>query len=108
MESTISLDCKKVCKFGKSTYSTTLYAHVIFYKFSNYHANNLTQIFCGLCFLPFYFNSRLCTSHLFSHSCYYMTRSQVTGWNPVEGFTKSSCGKLKLGGTLPASNSRKG
>jgi hypothetical protein len=37
-----------------------------------------------------------------------MTRSQVTGWNPLEGFTKSSCGKLRLGGTLPASNSRKG
>jgi hypothetical protein len=37
-----------------------------------------------------------------------VTRSQVTGWNPLEGFTKSSCGKLKLGGTLPASNSRKG
>jgi hypothetical protein len=37
-----------------------------------------------------------------------MTRSQVMGWNPLEGFTKSSCRKLKLGGTLPASNSRKG
>jgi hypothetical protein len=37
-----------------------------------------------------------------------MTRSQVTGWNPLEGSTKSSCGKLRLGGTLPASNSRKG
>jgi hypothetical protein len=37
-----------------------------------------------------------------------LTRSQVTGWNPLEGFTKSSCGKLKLGGTLPAPNSRKG
>jgi hypothetical protein len=37
-----------------------------------------------------------------------MTRSQVMGWNPLEGFTKSSCGKLRLGGTLPASNSRKG
>ncbi len=37
-----------------------------------------------------------------------MTRSQVTGWNPLEGSTKSSCGKLKLGGTLPTSNSRKG
>jgi len=37
-----------------------------------------------------------------------LTRSQVTGWNPLEDFTKSSCGKLRLGGTLPASNSRKG
>jgi hypothetical protein len=37
-----------------------------------------------------------------------LTRSQVTGWNPLEGLTKSSCGKLRLGGTLPASNSRKG
>jgi hypothetical protein len=37
-----------------------------------------------------------------------VTRSQVTGWNPLEGFPKSSCGKLRLGGTLPASNSRKG
>jgi hypothetical protein len=37
-----------------------------------------------------------------------VTRSQVTGWNPLEGFTKSSCGKLRLGGTLPASNSKKG
>jgi len=37
-----------------------------------------------------------------------MTHSQVTGWNPLKGFTKSSCGKLILGGTLPASNSRKG
>jgi hypothetical protein len=35
-------------------------------------------------------------------------RSQVTGWNPLEGSTKSSCGKLRLGGTLPASNSKKG
>ncbi len=39
---------------------------------------------------------------------WHVTRSQVTGWNPLEGSTKSSCGKLKLGGTLPASNSRKG
>ncbi len=38
----------------------------------------------------------------------HVTRSQVTGWNPLEGFTKSSCGKLRLGGTLPASNSKKG
>jgi hypothetical protein len=38
----------------------------------------------------------------------WLTRSQVTGWNPLEGSTKSSCGKLRLGGTLPASNSRKG
>jgi hypothetical protein len=30
-----------------------------------------------------------------------LTRFQVTGWNPLEGFTKSSCGKLRLGGTLP-------
>jgi hypothetical protein len=37
-----------------------------------------------------------------------LTRSQVTGWNPLEGLTKSSCGKLRLGGTLSASNSRKG
>jgi hypothetical protein len=37
-----------------------------------------------------------------------LTRSQVTGWNPLEGFTKSSCGKLRLGGMLPASNSKKG
>jgi hypothetical protein len=37
-----------------------------------------------------------------------LTRSQVTRWNPLEGSTKSSCGKLRLGGTLPASNSRKG
>jgi hypothetical protein len=37
-----------------------------------------------------------------------LTRSQVTGWNPLEGSTKSSCRKLRLGGTLPASNSRKG
>jgi hypothetical protein len=38
----------------------------------------------------------------------FLTRSQVTGWNPLEGFTKSSCGKLRFGGTLPASNFRKG
>jgi hypothetical protein len=38
----------------------------------------------------------------------YVTCSQITGWNPLEGFTKSSCGKLWLGGTLSASNSRKG
>jgi len=37
-----------------------------------------------------------------------MTRSQVPGWNPLEGFTKSNCGKLRLGSTLPASNSKKG
>jgi hypothetical protein len=37
-----------------------------------------------------------------------MTRSQVTGWNPLEGSIKPSCGKLRLGGTLPASNSIKG
>jgi hypothetical protein len=37
-----------------------------------------------------------------------LTRSQVTGWNPLEGFTKSSCRNLRLGGTLPASNSKKG
>ncbi len=37
-----------------------------------------------------------------------LTRSQVTRWNPLEGFTKSSCGKLRLGSTFPASNSRKG
>jgi hypothetical protein len=37
-----------------------------------------------------------------------MTRSQVTGWNPLEGLTKSSCEKLRLGSTLPASNPRKG
>jgi hypothetical protein len=29
-------------------------------------------------------------------ACPNMTRSQVTGWNPLEGFTKSSCGKLNL------------
>jgi hypothetical protein len=38
----------------------------------------------------------------------YLTRSQVTGWNPLEGSTKSSYGKLRLGGTLSTSNSRKG
>jgi hypothetical protein len=27
---------------------------------------------------------------------HYVTRSQVTGWNPLEGFTKSSCGKWDL------------
>ncbi len=27
---------------------------------------------------------------------YHVTRSQVTRWNPLEGFTKSSCGKLNL------------
>jgi hypothetical protein len=37
-----------------------------------------------------------------------LTRSQVTGWNPLEGSTKSSCGKLRLGSTLSTSNSRKG
>ncbi len=37
-----------------------------------------------------------------------LTHSQVTGWNPLEGFTKSSCRKLRLGNTLPASNSKKG
>jgi len=37
-----------------------------------------------------------------------VTRSQVTGWNSLEGFPKSSCGKLRLGSTLPASNSKKG
>jgi hypothetical protein len=66
------------CKFRRSTYSTTLYAHVVFYKFSNPHANNLGQVFCALCFLPFCFNSRLCTSHLSLHSCYYTCRSQGT------------------------------
>jgi hypothetical protein len=25
-----------------------------------------------------------------------LMRSQVTGWNTLEGFTKSSCGKLNL------------
>jgi hypothetical protein len=44
-------------------------------------------------------------SHIHAHV---VTRSQVAGWNPLEGFTKSSCGKLRLEGTLPASNSRKG
>jgi hypothetical protein len=39
---------------------------------------------------------------------YHMMRSQVTRWNPLEGSTKLSCGKLRLGSTLPASNSRKG
>jgi hypothetical protein len=37
-----------------------------------------------------------------------LTCSQVMGWNPLRGFTKSSCGKLRLGGMLLASNSRKG
>jgi hypothetical protein len=37
-----------------------------------------------------------------------VTRSQVMGWNPQRGFTKSNCGKLRLGGTLLASNSKKG
>jgi hypothetical protein len=37
-----------------------------------------------------------------------LMRSQVTRRNPLEGFTKSSCGKLRLGGTLPTSNSKKG
>jgi hypothetical protein len=37
-----------------------------------------------------------------------LTRSQVTGWNPLEGLTKSSCRKLRLGGMLLTSNSRKG
>ncbi len=37
-----------------------------------------------------------------------LTHSQVTRWNPLEGSTKSSCGKLRLGGTFPASNFRKG
>jgi hypothetical protein len=37
-----------------------------------------------------------------------VTRSQVTRWNPLKGFTKSSCRKSRLRGTLPASNSRKG
>jgi len=37
-----------------------------------------------------------------------VTRSQVTGWNQLGGFTKSSYGKLRLGGMLLASNSRKG
>jgi hypothetical protein len=36
-----------------------------------------------------------------------LMRSQVMGWNPLEGSTKASCGKLRLGSTLPASNSRK-
>jgi hypothetical protein len=26
----------------------------------------------------------------------YMTRSQITGWNPLEGFTKSNCGNCDL------------
>jgi hypothetical protein len=30
------------------------------------------------------------------------------GETPLEGFTKSSCEKLRLGSTLPASNSKKG
>jgi hypothetical protein len=46
--------------------------------------------------------------HLCKPLPWLLTRSQVTGWNPLEGSTKSSCGKLRLGGTLPASNSRKG
>jgi hypothetical protein len=66
------------CKFHRLAYSTTLYAHVVIYIFSNFHANNLTQVFCGLCFLPFCFNSRLCTSHLSSHSFYYTCHSQGT------------------------------
>jgi hypothetical protein len=37
-----------------------------------------------------------------------LTRSQITGWNPLEGSTKSSCENLRLGGTLSASNSTKG
>jgi hypothetical protein len=40
--------------------------------------------------------------------CEQVTRSQVTGWNPLEGFHKVKLRKLRLGGTLPASNSRKG
>ncbi len=30
------------------------------------------------------------------------------GVNPLKGSPRSSCGKLRLGGTLPASNSKKG
>jgi len=33
---------------------------------------------------------------LFNSVLHFMTRSQVTGWNPLGGFTKSSCGKLNL------------
>jgi hypothetical protein len=95
METIIFLDHKKVCKkrigvkklwnippiffkFHRSTYSTTLYAHVVFYKFSNFHASNMGQVFCELYFLPFCFNYRLCTSHLSFHSCYYTCHSQGT------------------------------
>jgi hypothetical protein len=66
------------CNFHKLAYSTTSCVHVVFYKFSSSHANNLTQVFCGLYFLPFYFSSKLCTSHLCFHSCYYTCHSQGT------------------------------
>jgi hypothetical protein len=46
--------------------------------------------------------------HMLPSSQHFVMRSQVTGWNPLEGSTKSSCEKLRLVGTLPASNSRQG
>jgi hypothetical protein len=56
--------------------------------------------------LSFRESRRTPSSHFWE--CVLLTRSQVTGWNPLEGFIKSSCEKLRLGGTLPASNSKKG
>jgi hypothetical protein len=69
-----------------------------FFFFSNFGNSLLT-------FIILHYNAILCES---GFVLLWLTRSQVTGWNPLEGFTKSSCEKLRLGGTFPASNSRKG
>jgi hypothetical protein len=57
-----------------------------------------------------HFDLPKCSNHFINSHLIgvFLTHSQVMGWNPLEGSTKSSCGKLRLGGTLPASNSRKG
>jgi len=50
------------------------------------------------CFAFHYFHMLQAPWNIFCYNYFgqFVTRSQVTGWNPLEGFTKSSCGKLNL------------
>ncbi len=105
---------------GESCKSVFAHGSSVHQKFSNYA---LTNLLCGLCMSMWIIDLLVArpSPHPGTPTCPStpevlwvrehtptLTRSQVTGWNPLEGFTKSSCGKLRLGSTLPASNSRKG
>jgi len=114
--------CEKAANFGKGS-SYKIFNNAIQILLNKH--TSLIEIFCSVLDVKnFVFNndyntkdgigvSNLTCKDVFRFSslfitCTFMTRSQVTGWNPLEGFTKSSCGKLRLGGTFPTSNSKKG